>query len=178
MHASRVSKDLPISDITLRRYEKPGDVSSRELVRRLCLSLGLLQPGDSRDIIVDILHVLLEARRVKEELDTEAVRERVIALRKKHKLELLGIAHSNLRRQLKRLKDMFLIESNSNTYRITEFLPLSEVFAEKGESFLLRSILSRVREYLEKVDEHFAAEKILPADKGVEGVNDKKEGFS
>lgn len=157
MLPQKISKDLPLSDITLRRYEKPNDVDGRELVRRLCLSLGLLQPGDSRDVIVDVLHVLLEARKTREELDTEVVRERVIALRKSHNLELLGIAHSNLRRQLKRLKDMFLIESNSNTYRITEFLPLSEVFAEKGENFLLSSILNRVREYLKKVDETFSA---------------------
>ncbi len=51
-------KDIPLGEITLRKYEKPYDAPKRELVRKVCLSLGLLQPGDSRDIIVDILLVL------------------------------------------------------------------------------------------------------------------------
>jgi DNA-binding transcriptional ArsR family regulator len=155
MLQQRVAKDLPLSELTLRRYERPSDIKGRELVKRLCLSMGLLQPGDSRDVIVDILMVMLEARKQKEELESDAVRERVIEMRKRHNIPLLGIAHSNVRRQLKRLKDVFLIESNVTKYRITEFMSLSEVFAEKGESYLLNSILQRVWEYMEKVDEEF-----------------------
>ncbi len=49
---SKISKDIPLSEITLRRYEKPSKLSERELVRKICLSVGLLQPGDSRDVIV------------------------------------------------------------------------------------------------------------------------------
>ena len=49
-----VSRDIPLSEITLRRYERPYNMSRRELVRKLCLSVGLLQPGDSRDVVVDI----------------------------------------------------------------------------------------------------------------------------
>ena len=60
-----ISREIPLSEITLRRYEKPSRLSERELVRKLCLSIGLLQPGDSRDIIVDILHVLIKAKRQK-----------------------------------------------------------------------------------------------------------------
>jgi DNA-binding transcriptional ArsR family regulator len=151
----RVAKDLPISELTLRRYEKPADVTGRELVKRTCLSLGLLQPGDSRDVVVDVFMVLLKARRKKEQLHSAVIRERVIEARKNHNVPMLGIAHSNIRRQLKRLKDLFLIESTANKYRITEFSPLTEVFSEKGESFLLHAILSRVRDYLEKVDQEF-----------------------
>src|SRR3989344_1247782 len=57
--------------------------------------------------------------------------------RKKHGLAMLGIASSNVRRQLKRLKDLYLIETNSNLYRVTEFGHLSEVFEEKIENFVL-----------------------------------------
>ena len=39
-------KEVPLTEITLRRYEKPYD-SSKEIIRKICLSLGLLQPGDS-----------------------------------------------------------------------------------------------------------------------------------
>ena len=58
-------RDLPLSEVILRKYEKPYDSSQRELIRKVCLSLGLLQPGDSRDIIVDLLMVLDNARKDK-----------------------------------------------------------------------------------------------------------------
>lgn len=151
----KVAKDLPLSELTLRRYEKPGDISGRDLVKRLCLSVGLLQPGDSRDVVVDVFLVMLQAKKKKEVLHSDVIRERVIAMRKTHNLPQLGIAHSNVRRQLKRLKELFFIESNANMYRVTEFLPLSEVFTEKGESFLLQSIMGRVKEYMNKVDQEF-----------------------
>ena len=155
-----ISKDLPLSELTLRRYERPSDIRGRELVKRLCLSMGLLQPGDSRDVVVDVMMVMLEARKTKEELSSDEIRERVVEMRKRHNIPLLGIAHSNVRRQLKRMKDLFLIESNVTNYRITEFMSLSEVFAEKGESYLLNSILSRVREYLEHVDKEFGHDSV------------------
>ena len=58
-----IAKDTALSEITLRRYEKPENFKGRDLIRKLCLSLGLLQPGDSRDIIVDILSVILKAKK-------------------------------------------------------------------------------------------------------------------
>lgn len=142
-----ISKDLPLSGITLRRYEKPFDMSRRALMRKLCLSVGLLQPGDSRDIIVDILDVLLKAKEKKKLLSSEEVKDSVIKLRKKTKLPLSGIASSNVRRQLKRLKDLFLVETIRNSYRITEFEDLNVIFEEKIEKFYLNSILERIRDY-------------------------------
>ena len=62
MPKQTISKDTPLAELTLRRYEKPYDLTGRSLVKKLCLSLGLLQPGDSRDVIVDVLHVLLNHR--------------------------------------------------------------------------------------------------------------------
>ena len=73
------SIDTPLSEITLRRYEKPYNLPKRELVRKLCLSLGLLNPGDSRDVIVDILYVLLEAGSNQKRLSSDEIREEVIA---------------------------------------------------------------------------------------------------
>ncbi len=153
----KISRDTPLSELTLRRYEKPvtGD---RDLVRKFCLSLGLLQPGDSRDVIVDVLYVLLKAKRSKEELHSEEIKNKVIESRKKLSLPILGVASSNIRRQLKRLKDLYLIESKANLYRIAEFGELTEIFEEKIESFLLSSVLGRVKEYVKKVDEEFNSE--------------------
>lgn len=151
---TRISRDTPLAEITLRRYEKPT-VSDRELVRKFCLSVGLLQPGDSRDVVVDVFHVLLKARQNREELHSEEIKNNVMALRKSAGLPMLGIASSNVRRQLKRLKDLHLIETNANLYRITEFNHLSEIFEEKVENFLLTSVVSRVKDYLQKIDEEF-----------------------
>jgi hypothetical protein len=145
-------KDLPLSEITLRRYEKPYESSQRELVRKICLSLGLLQPGDSRDIMVDILLVLEEARKNKEWISSFAVKDRVEETRKKHSLEVKGIAESNIRRQLKRLRDAMLADKQENQYRISEFAPLSELFEAKIERFLVPQTIERIKEYLAKMN--------------------------
>jgi len=144
-----VSRDIPLAEITLRKYEKPSSNNSRDLIKKLCLSIGLLQPGDSRDVIVDVLHVLVYA---KQPLTSKEVEDLAIALRKKHKLPLKGIASSNIRRQLKRLKDMFLIESIQNAYRITENESLEYIFEEKIKQYYLNSILDRVKEYFSAIN--------------------------
>ena len=146
-----ISKEIPLAEITLRRYEKPSKLSDRELVRKLCLSIGLLQPGDSRDVIVDILHVLLKAKKQNKALTSEEIEKEVINARKKQKLPLVGIASSNIRRQIKRLRDLFLVEKIKNSYRISEFEDLSVIFEEKIEKFYLKSIVDRVKEYFESV---------------------------
>ena len=148
-----ISKDIPLAEITLRRYEKPTNLNERELVRKLCLSIGLLQPGDSRDVVVDILNVVIKARKKNQNLTSNEICSAVIEERKKLKLPMLGIASSNIRRQLKRLKDILLIEKRLNAYRITEHSSLNEIFEEKIEKFLLPSINSRIKEYLKKIDE-------------------------
>ncbi len=143
-----IAKDVPLAEITLRRYEKPSDLEGRSLIRKLCLSIGLLQPGDSRDIIVDILYVLLKA---KKELSSKEIEKLVVESRKKERLPLVGIAPSNIRRQLKRLRGLLLIEKTANNYRINENISLSEIFEEKIEKFYLKSIVDRVREYFNAV---------------------------
>ena len=144
-----ISREIPLAEITLRRYEKPSKLSERELVRKLCLSIGLLQPGDSRDIIVDILHVLVKAKKNKKELSSEEIEKEVIEARKKQKLALHGIASSNIRRQLKRLRDLFIVEKVKNNYRINEFDELVNIFNEKINKFYISSIVDRVKDYFE-----------------------------
>ena len=56
-----ISRDTPLSELTLRKYEPVG-TKGRELVRKTCLSVGLLQPGDSRDVVVDVLLAVLQAK--------------------------------------------------------------------------------------------------------------------
>lgn len=144
-------RDLPLSEITLRKYERPYDSSKRELIKKVCLSLGLLQPGDSRDIIVDLLMALEDSRTKKEWLSSFAIRDIVQAKRKEHSLEEKGLAESNIRRQLKRLRDAMLVDKQENKYRLSEFAPLGEIFENKIEKFLIPQTIERIKEYLNKL---------------------------
>ena len=145
-------KDIPLSEITLRKYEKPVGLEKRELVRKICLSLGLLQLGDSRDVIVDILLVLINANKNKEKISSEEIRLRAEALRKKYSLETKGLAESNIRRQLKRLRDNMLIEKSENKYYLTEHSSLKEIFEGSIEKFIVPKIIERIKEYLDELE--------------------------
>ena len=151
-HKPTIAKDTPLAELTLRKYEKPTS-SGRDLVRKVCLTLGLLQPGDSRDVVVDVLHVMLKNKRGA--LTSKEVELLVIENRKDHGVPLLGIAPSNIRRQLLRCRELFLVEKIKATYRITENALFSEIFAEKLESYYLNSIMQRVKEYMSRVDQEF-----------------------
>ena len=145
-------RDIPLSEITLRKYEKPYDSSHRELMKKICLSLGLLQPGDSRDIMVDILVVLENSRKTRTWISSFEIKDKVEEVRKENSLEIKGLAESNIRRQLKRLRDAMLIDKHDNKYRLSEFESLSEIFHNKVEGFLVPQIIERIKEYLNKLD--------------------------
>ena len=138
-------KEIPLSEITLRKYEKPSPNSSkRELTKKFLLSLGLLSPGDSRDSIIDIFQLIHE---YPQGISSLALEEHLKARRQELKLPLHGIAASNIRRQLKRLKDIFLIDKLAGNYRIAEGEDVDYLFEEKIKKYYLNSILSRVKEY-------------------------------
>lgn len=145
-------KDIPLSEITLRKYEKPVGLEKRELVRKICLSLGLLQLGDSRDVVVDILFVLIDANKNKERLSSDEIKIRTEELRKKYSLETKGLAESNIRRQLKRLRDMMLIEKIENKYSLAEHSSLKEIFENTVEKFIIPQISERIKEYLDELE--------------------------
>lgn len=148
--AQKVSKDTPLAELTLRKYERPGDLTDRELVRKVCLSLGVLQPGDSRDVIVDILHVLLTAEKP---LTSKEIEHRTIDAREEAGVQVIGVAPSNIRRQVLRLRDIFLIEKVKNTYRVRENQKLGNLFEEHLQQYYLSSIVDRVKEYLRTAQE-------------------------
>lgn len=141
----KVSNDRPLAEITLRKYEKPYEMSRRDLIRKICLSTGLLQPGDSRDVVVDIFQILLET---KKEMNCEEIRSEIIKRRNDTNAPLNGVAASNVRRQLRRLREMYFVEKVKNSYRINENENLSILFAQKIEQFYLPGILARIKEYL------------------------------
>ncbi len=145
-------KDTGLSEITLRKYERPYNMGQRQLVKKICLSLGLLQPGDSRDVVVDILTVLINSQKQKKKLNSEEIRGRVEKIRRENKLELRGLAESNIRRQLKRLRDLMMVDKNANLYNLSEFSKMSEIFEEKILKFHVEPSVVRIREYLSELD--------------------------
>ena len=145
-------KDIPLSEITLRKYEKPSGLEKRELVRKICLSLGLLQLGDSRDVIVDIFMVLIDANKNREKLTSNEIGKRVEIIRKKYSLETKGLAESNIRRQLKRLRDGMLVDKQGNDYYLHENESLSNIFENNIEKFVVPQIMERVKDYLLELD--------------------------
>ena len=153
--AKTISRDTPLAELTLRKYEKPQSSEKRELVRKLCLSLGLLQPGDSRDVIVDVFQVILENCSNGEGATSAEIERMTIQNRKNYSLPLMGIAPSNIRRQILRLKDMFIVERIGTLYRINENASLKDLFDEKILKYYMNSIISRIKEYVAEVDNAF-----------------------
>ncbi len=141
--------ETPLMEITLRRYEKPTGLTERELLKKVCLSLGLLQPGDSRDVIVDILLVLEKSKQDRKELSAIEIKDQLLEMRREHGLSLNGTADSNIRRQLKRLRDIFLVEKIGNNYRILEFMALGEIFEQKIKKIILDAVLERNKDYFD-----------------------------
>ena len=139
--------ETPLMEIILRRYEYPKGLSERNSIKKICLSLGLLQPGDSRDVIVDILMVLERSKKDKKELSIIEIKDELLEIRRNNGLSLNGTADSNIRRQIKRLRDVFLVEKIKNKYRILEFMSLSDIFEQKIKKIILDAILKRSEEY-------------------------------
>ena len=116
------------------------------------MSLGLLQLADSRDVIVDILMVLIEANKDKIKLSREDIKIKTEKLRKQYSLETKGLTESNIRRQLKRLRDAMLIEKHDNKYYLIEHNSLKEIFENRIERFIIPQIIERIKEYLEELE--------------------------
>jgi len=142
-------KDIALDELIVRKYEIPDSNDERELVKKFCLSLGLLQEGDSRDVIVDLLLLFLKKRKEKKFLKSEEI---VTELKKTVDR---GISEPNIRRQIKRLKDMMIIEKvpGVNAYRIVEFANLLTIIEKNVFGIKLTSITERIKEYAKLIDQ-------------------------
>ncbi len=140
----KVFKDIPLDEIKLRRFEKPSSTNLKELSRKFLISIGLLQPGDGRDIISNIFYDFIVAAKNKEYIE-------INDLIKKYS-NFDGGTPNNIRRHIKRLKDMKLIERTTYGYRITEFMPLKELFNELLIDRYIMPILNRIDEYADLID--------------------------
>ena len=63
-----------------------------------------------------------------------------------------GASAPNIRRQLRRLKELKLVEKLPDGYRITEFGHIKPVIDSYISEFLVKPALDRVKQYAEKLD--------------------------
>jgi len=140
----KVFKDNPLSEITIRKFEKPGDENLKELSRKFLISTGLLQTGDGRDIISEIFYEFLTSSKNKEYLPIDLIIKKFSGYG--------GGTPNNIRRHILRLKDCGLIERTDFGYRIKEFSDLKELFKKEIISEIIEPSISRIMEYCEKID--------------------------
>jgi predicted transcriptional regulator len=145
----KVFQDKPITEITLRKFERPFNEDKNNLIRKFIISLGLLQPGDSRDVIVDIFKLFLESKKTKQVLTSKEIEEKLKNVRSE------GTASSNVRRQILRLEHVGLIEKSQGGYRIKEFSDISYILEEHVRQFLVEPTLKRISEYAKEIDSKF-----------------------
>jgi len=135
-------RETPLTEITLRKYERPASSSDRKIIlTKFCMSLGLLQPGESRRLMVDVLEILLEKRNEYKNLDE--IYEKVGK----------NVEKSGIRRHLRHLISLKLVERKNKKYRIMEGEKLEYIISFIVKKYLVDDIFDRINEYGRKLDE-------------------------
>ena len=80
-------------------------------------------------------------------------------IEKKNGFSENGTADSNIRRQIKRLKDICLVEKVKQGYRIFEYQDLKQIFEKKIKIEILNSIVERNEEFFNFYKKTFEVEK-------------------
>ncbi len=141
----RLYRDRPLSGISLNEFEKPTNDYNTN-IRRLCISLGLVRPGESRIAVVYILDILLKARKKRPSgIDSyEIVKE----LYKKK----VRIVYANILRDLRKLISIGIVEKRNNLYRVRENMRLNEIIAEFVKPYIIDRTLGKIEEYAKAVE--------------------------
>lgn len=132
--------ERPLFEITLRKYERPKGDDPNELLRKFCISIGLLQPGDSRELVVTVFKLLLTKSAVT-----------VSDIQK----EAPDAAVSGIRRHLRRMVELKLVERQTNSYRLTEGESLSYIVSNLTRKYLVDEAFARVEDYAKALDSSF-----------------------
>lgn len=140
----RATRDIALNEITLRKYESPKGMNKKELCKKFLLSIGLLQPGESRDIISEIFYLLATTNA---ELD--------IPLIAKNLRNLPGASEPNIRRQIRRLKDLKLVEKHNNGYRIIESGSIENSIKNYIVPFMIQPATERILDYARELDKKY-----------------------
>ena len=141
----KLYRDVPLSGISLNEFERPGADYFTNL-RRFCISLGVISPGESRLGIVNILDILLKAKKkdaggldskqiVKELYETDT-----------------QIVYANILRDLRKLIAVGIVEKRGNRYRIRENMPLKDILDSFIRPYVIDRIMNRISEYADVID--------------------------
>jgi Fe2+ or Zn2+ uptake regulation protein len=141
----RLYKDRPLSGISLNEFERPTNDYNTN-IRRLCISLGLVRPGESRIAIVYILDILLKARKKRPNgMDSyEIIKE----LYKKK----VRIVYANILRDLRKLISVGIVERRNSFYRVRENMKLDEIMTSFVKPYIIDRTLSKIEEYAKAVE--------------------------
>lgn len=125
-------KDVPIMELTLRKYEPPSGEFDQDL-RMFLLSMGLVRPGDERSPAETIFKTLLTSNNP-------------VSVSKM--AEKAGITESAVRYHLERLKSMRLVEGRRE-YRLAEgdLLVSFRVFRR----YVVEEVLDRIEAYVSQL---------------------------
>jgi len=150
----KLFKDKPLSRVVLSEFEKPSSDYFTNL-RRFCISLGLINPGESRIGVVYILDILLKARnKDKSGMDSYSVMKSLYERNVK-------IVYANVLRDLRKLIDVGIVEKVDGKYRIKENMQLAEIINEFVRPYIVDRILKRVSYYAETIDNQVNKKKTI-----------------
>ncbi len=142
---TRLFKDKPLAVIELSEFEKPGTDRFTNL-RRFCISLGLISPGESRIAIVHILDILLKARKSNPNgLDSYAIVKELY----QHDVK---IVYANILRDLRKLVRVGLVEKINGGYRVKENGNLEDILRNFIKPYIIERILNRIVEYAHSIE--------------------------
>lgn len=133
-----MAEEKPLIELTLAKYDKPTSMGKRELLRRFCVSVGLLQAGDSRDLMPKILDVLMGER---EPQTLEQIMKK-----------LPKAAPSGVRRHLRRMMELRIVERHKKRYRLAEGESLEFIVKYLLKRYIDEEIFFRIEEYAEALE--------------------------
>ncbi|MCW1294170.1 MAG: hypothetical protein OH316_00265 [Candidatus Parvarchaeota archaeon] len=142
---NKLFKDKPLYRVVLSEFEKPtADYFSN--LRRFCISLGLVNPGESRIGIVYILDILLRSRKDK----TGGLSSYDII--KKLYSSNVKIVYANILRDLRKLIAAGLVEKIDGNYRIKENMDLPEIMDKFVRPYIIDRVLKKIGDYASAVE--------------------------
>ncbi len=142
----RLYKDKPLAGISLNEFEKPSSDYFTNL-RRFCISIGVISPGESRVAIIHILEILLKSKKSRKDgVDSYEI------IKELYKTDI-KIVYANILRDLRKLIAVGIVERRENRYRIKENMKLKELLETFIKPYIIDRILKRIEEYADSIDQ-------------------------
>ncbi|RME79172.1 MAG: hypothetical protein D6769_03195 [Methanobacteriota archaeon] len=128
-------------EITLRELSLPSEIklSKKNLIKWLALSLGLINPGESRNGVLAVLQVMAENVNVGTPLSVDEIVRRVNKVQE--------MSEKNVYYHLKKLKELDIISKVGNGYVVGDGVE------QNLDAILIGAYKKRISRILENVEE-------------------------